>query len=304
MTNEIVKRDDGAIAVTEDAKVMALLANDTPELIMARAIKASKVLGTVIAGKKKPVVFNGEQYIEFEDWQTVGNFYNIAAKVVTTKFVEFGSVQGFECHAEAINTKTGAVVSAADAMCLNDEEKWSTRAKYEWKSGVKVKMGEVAVPLFQLRSMAQTRACAKALRNVLAWIVVLAGYKPSVAEEMVEGGDHSSEQEAQGHNPAPQRKSQAQAAPAQAEEGKTVVYTGRVDKHYEPKGRSKYWSFTLDTEPRKYLQTADEFLIETMMGHENSKAQVKVTVNESQDGQYLNRRITGVEPVSTEQAPQ
>jgi len=32
--------------------------------------------------------------------------------------------------------------------------------------------------------MAQTRACAKALRNVLAWVVVLAGYAPTPAEEM------------------------------------------------------------------------------------------------------------------------
>ena len=30
----------------------------------------------------------------------------------------------------------------------------------------------------------QTRACAKALRNVLSWVVVLAGYRPTPAEEM------------------------------------------------------------------------------------------------------------------------
>jgi hypothetical protein len=35
--------------------------------------------------------------------------------------------------------------------------------------------------------MAQTRACAKALRNVLAWVVVLAGYAPTPAEEMESG---------------------------------------------------------------------------------------------------------------------
>jgi hypothetical protein len=32
--------------------------------------------------------------------------------------------------------------------------------------------------------MAQTRACAKALRNVFAWVVVLAGYAPTPAEDM------------------------------------------------------------------------------------------------------------------------
>jgi len=35
--------------------------------------------------------------------------------------------------------------------------------------------------------MAQTRAGAKAFRNRLAWVVVLAGYRPTPAEEMTEG---------------------------------------------------------------------------------------------------------------------
>jgi len=35
-----------------------------------------------------------------------------------------------------------------------------------------------------LSSMAQTRAGAKALRNRFAWVVVLAGYRPTPAEEM------------------------------------------------------------------------------------------------------------------------
>jgi len=34
--------------------------------------------------------------------------------------------------------------------------------------------------------MAQTRAGAKALRNVLAWVAVLAGYKPTPAEEITD----------------------------------------------------------------------------------------------------------------------
>src|SRR5262249_27437128 len=62
-------------------------------------------------------------------------------------------------------------------------------------------------PLFQLRSMAQTRACAKAMRNVLAWVVVLAGYAPTPAEEMT-GEEHGS------YVQAPKRKSEARPAEA------------------------------------------------------------------------------------------
>lgn len=155
-----------------------------PQQIVDEARRAAEVLKDVISKKDKPVKFNGEQYLEFEDWQTVGKFYGITAKVIDTKFIDYGGVQGFEAKAVAILIATGGEVSAADAMCLNDEDNWSTRAEYDWENGKRVKIGERPVPLFQLRSMAQTRACAKALRNVLAWVVVLAGYKPNVAEEM------------------------------------------------------------------------------------------------------------------------
>jgi hypothetical protein len=107
-------------------------------------------------------------------------------------------------------------LSRATAYCLNDEEKWRDRAKYAYvyhlrsggtsvedpgpdeivwednpnKPGKKrpkkerQQIGTENVPLFQLSSMAQTRANAKALRNVLSWVVVLAGYRPTPAEEM------------------------------------------------------------------------------------------------------------------------
>jgi hypothetical protein len=136
-----------------------------PEKVLAEAQQAAAALGKVLSGKEKPVMMNGEKYLEFEDWQTVGRFYGVSTRVVRTQFVEYGGAQGFEAYAEAVRAD-GAVVSAAESMCMNDEKNWKDK------------------PLFQLRSMAQTRACAKALRGVLAWVVVLAGYKPTPAEEM------------------------------------------------------------------------------------------------------------------------
>lgn len=176
------------------------LARD-PQKIMDEAMRAAKVLKDVISRKPNPVKFNGEQYLEFEDWQTVGKFYGLTARIVDDHFIDLGGVIGFEATADVIDGRNGAVISSARAMCLNDEDNWSTRTKYEWKDVLdaegnkiidsgktlreKVEAGTVPVPLFQLKSMAQTRACAKALRNVLAWVVVLAGYRPSVAEEMI-----------------------------------------------------------------------------------------------------------------------
>jgi len=218
-----------------------------PKLVLEEARKAALVLQDVIAHKKKPVVFNDEQYIEFEDWQTVGKFYNLSARVRETRFVQFGEVMGWEATADIINVMTGAVVSSADAMCLNDEEKWSTKNKYEWhyvlKSGgtqkedpgsgeiewidnpnkpgkklpkkERVLIGQERVPQFQLRSMAQTRACAKAFGNILRWVVVLAGYKTTPAEEMPEysqdGDYHDQTKPKAPPIQQPQRKSEAQS---------------------------------------------------------------------------------------------
>ena len=155
-----------------------------PKAVLAEAKLAAQSLMTVVSQKTKPVIMNGEQYLEFEDWQTVARFYGVTAKVVRTAFIDLGGVKGYEATAEAIRISDGMAISSADAMCLNDEDKWSTRSKYEYVNGEREKVGEVPVPLFQLRSMAQTRACAKSLRNVLAWVVVLAGFKPTPAEEM------------------------------------------------------------------------------------------------------------------------
>jgi len=215
-----------------------------PEIVIEEARRAAKVLTDIISKKPSPVIMSGEQYLEFEDWQTVARFYGITAKVKETEFLDYGGVQGFLAKAVAIRSD-GMEISAAEAMCMNDEDKWSARTKYKYvyvlKDGTKsdedpprdqivwidnpdkpgkkvpkkerVNAGEVSVPLFQLRSMAQTRACAKALRNVLAWVVVLAGYKPNVAEEMT--GDERAQGVAE--NPptikTPQRKAPATKNP-------------------------------------------------------------------------------------------
>ena len=103
-----------------------------PEAVLAEAHKAAVALQGVLRGKKNPVVFNKEQYIESDDWQLLGRFYGLTAKVVSTTPVDYGGVKGFEARAVVVDIRNGIEVSAAEAMCLNDEDKWSIRAKYEW----------------------------------------------------------------------------------------------------------------------------------------------------------------------------
>jgi hypothetical protein len=136
-----------------------------PEIVLQEAAKAASALRELIERKPNKCVINGKTFLQFEDWQTLGRFYGVTVAARATSYIEQGRVRGYECHAEAIRAD-GQVISAAQAMCMDDEAKWQDK------------------PLFQLRSMAQTRAQAKALRNVLAWVVVMAGYHPTPAEEM------------------------------------------------------------------------------------------------------------------------
>jgi hypothetical protein len=207
-----------------------------PETILAEAHKAAVALQDVIKNKKDPVMMNGQQYLEYEDWQTVGRFYGITAKVETVEYVSYGSVRGFSASAVALRAD-GFELSRATGDCLSDEPKWATKPKYEWRDKEggggreKVHVGEENVPLFQLKSMAQTRACAKALRNVLAWVVVLAGYRATPAEELEGLTERGSSAGSSDAKPAGSGRSEgaqgsSAAAPATAEgqpEGATTV---------------------------------------------------------------------------------
>ena len=217
-----------------------------PETVLAEAKQAADALTRVISLKKDPVKFNGEVYLEFEDWQTCAKFYGVTAKVEKTAFVQYGNVSGFEATAVAID-RNGMEISRAESLCLNDEANWGMVPQYEWKDeldangkkiwvegrdgkkrpkGERVQVGEVAKPLFQLKSMAQTRACSKVLRQVFAWIVVLAGYKPTPAEEMT-GNEQFEDHEDRGKKPPVQQPSRAseKKQETQAQTGQQAAQT-------------------------------------------------------------------------------
>lgn len=158
-------KTETALAIVDQPTATLAIARN-PNDVLTEARGAAQALATVIRQKKNPVLINGQQYLEFEDWQTLGRFYDVTAKVVLTNYTEEFGGRGFEARAVAIDAKTGVELSAAESMCLDSEERWKDRE------------------LFQIKSMAQTRACAKALRNVLSWVAVLEGFAPTPAEEL------------------------------------------------------------------------------------------------------------------------
>jgi len=174
------------VVTNQEVGVMIL-----PEETLEFASLAAKALQRVISLKQKPVILNGEQYLEMEDWELCGQFYGYTVKTGKAEPVEIDGVKGAKAQADLIDIKTGMYLGGAEAYCMRDEEHWNTRPKYEWQgegdNRKRVKVGDEVVPWFQLASMAQTRAGSKAFRNRLAWVAVLAGYRPTPSEEMTEG---------------------------------------------------------------------------------------------------------------------
>jgi hypothetical protein len=93
--------------------------------------------------------------------------FGVTAMVTSTEEVisDHGQELGYVAVAHAIDA-TGRVVSGAEAACMYSELDWEGK------------------PSYQLRSMAQTRACSKVLCNLFAYVLRMAGFHPTPAEEM------------------------------------------------------------------------------------------------------------------------
>lgn len=131
---------------------------------------SAKVLVDIIKQNNWSKKLGGQsEHIQYEGWQTVGKYYGYTVKTHGAEYVELGDTWGFKAKATVVNETTGIEIGSAEAFCMNDERNWKDK------------------PKFQLASMAQTRAGSKALRQILGFVVALAGYNPTPAEEMEEG---------------------------------------------------------------------------------------------------------------------
>ena len=138
---------------------------EKPQEVIEAAKLAAQQLTNIVTTRPNKLVVGGKQYLFFEDWQMLGKFYGITARVLSSEeIIKKGQPVGYLAKAAAVHQ--GYEVSTAEAECTIKEPNWASK------------------PMFQLRSMAQTRACSKALRNCLGWVAVLAGYEAASAEEI------------------------------------------------------------------------------------------------------------------------
>jgi hypothetical protein len=204
-----------------DAKVGEMKLWRPPAAVIAEAQEAARALKDIIAKSEHPPKRFGEkEHLLHEHLEVLGHFFGYCTKNEWTKYVEYpdgngGLTRGFEASELLMNERTGQVVGRAEAMCLDEEEMWGEVSEYEWQHGERVEVGTKMKPLFQLRSMAQTRASGKAFRMKLGWVMVLAGYSQTPAEEM---NDRTLQhQAAVDELPTELKRKPAESAPAPAQ---------------------------------------------------------------------------------------
>ncbi len=166
---------------------VALFGSTEPKAIIVRATEIATHLREVITKQGLVSRIQGKEYPRVEAWTLLGTLLGVFPVLQWTKETE----GGYEARVEA-RTLSGAIVGAAEACCLRSESNWAKR------------------DAFALKSMAQTRASAKALRIPLGFVMSLSGFEATPAEEMTDeapsGGSHPSSspaRKAQPKEPAP-----------------------------------------------------------------------------------------------------
>src|SRR4030042_7213539 len=101
----------GELEVYQGGSVPEIFVARDPKVVVAEAENAAKVLMSVVSRKPKKVIINNEQYLEFEDWQTVGKFYGCTVGVRATHFLDYGGVKGFEAFVDVLD-REGRVISS------------------------------------------------------------------------------------------------------------------------------------------------------------------------------------------------
>jgi hypothetical protein len=145
----------------EPAAPATLFGTDDPAAVIAKATAISDELARVIHDKKLYARISGKEHVLVEGWTLLGSMLGLFPYTVWTRRLE----DGWEARVEA-RTVGGRPIAAAEAECLRAERKWARSDDYA------------------IRSMAQTRAVSKALRQPLGFVMQLAGFDACPADEV------------------------------------------------------------------------------------------------------------------------
>lgn len=125
----------------------------------------ANVLKKFIVDRKLFTEIQKKNYVNVEGWEFAGACMGISPIVRSVERIQVEGEVKYHARVELIVMSTGKVVGAGEAICSNKEQGKSSYAEYA------------------IASMAQTRAIGKSYRNSFAWLMKMAGYEATPAEE-------------------------------------------------------------------------------------------------------------------------
>lgn len=194
---EVVDNGHELVALPEHPTT--LFRTDDPIQVIEKATAVADALKEVLTKQNLVKRISGKDHVLVEGWTTLGSMLGVVPVVAWTKPLPDDA--GWEARVEA-KTLDGRVVGAAEAQCLRAENRWKNADDYA------------------RRSMAQTRATSKALRGPLGFVVTLAGFSATPAEEMPSGGSVPTEAPGGDAGEAPTSVEAAAAPPGVISEGR------------------------------------------------------------------------------------
>lgn len=136
-----------------------------PKELMAYALEISDTLTSVLRDRGMTQKFGQGEHVKSEGWQLAGSLLGFTTAEGPITELSDGS---FEATVELRSIGSGKTLASASARCGSDEPTWRGKPKYA------------------RRSMAVTRAIGRVYAQNFRWIIKLAGYETTPAEEMPE----------------------------------------------------------------------------------------------------------------------
>lgn len=122
-------------------------------------------LKDLIVQNKLFTQIKGKNYVNVEGWQIAGAFTGIFPIVEKVENLSEGNFYKYRAEV-TLRNKENYVVGSGMAICTNKEH------------------GKTNFDEYAVASMAQTRAVGKAFRMKIGWLLKVAGYETTPAEEM------------------------------------------------------------------------------------------------------------------------
>lgn len=156
--------------IEEPVQTLSIFGSGDPKKAIVKAKEIADVVADVIKQRGLCVTINRKAYVFCEGWTTMGALLGVFPHTTAEDLSgldEFINKPIIKYKAKCVvKTIDGKEMSCAEALCSDAETKWSGKDEHA------------------IMSMAETRATGKALKLPLGWIMQLAGYEPTPAEEI------------------------------------------------------------------------------------------------------------------------